>query len=362
VFFYRNLITNITYVYKKNIFFLLCIFCLPITLLAQDPDPCNCNEETTIHTITEVVCAIIATDPEDPENPIIDPNGVVISITYSENVCGDHKIITVMSRTVHSAIARYEAEGIPYITCDDAPPPFNVTASSWQEWWDIMDSRYLPLSSPGQVVNKVSAPCLSTVSVQWPAGTVLNVSSEGHTPRILDLSNMITSDAIPCGTGCCLVQIDEFGHGTVVAAPPNECEGAPDLTNYSPTITTTDPITGLPNIFIGTIIEVLDCEYACHLNSFGKKSSFFETDLTNNQKNEIELSVAPTLAHSYVKFSSKQKLRKIEVFDMRAKKVLVKDINLEIYELDVSALKEGIYYTQITFDDNIVKTIKIYKK
>jgi len=84
-----------------------------------------------------------------------------------------------------------------------------------------------------------------------------------------------------------------------------------------------------------------------------------KTDLSKQEEN-IQLTASPIPFNNFIQLSSNKPILKVVVYDMKGKKVL-NTTKLENGELNTSELKEGIYFIQLHFENNIVKSLKVVK-
>lgn len=88
----------------------------------------------------------------------------------------------------------------------------------------------------------------------------------------------------------------------------------------------------------------------------------FSTDVAEiKDQLPLTLSAHPTLCSNYIRFTTNKPIKKVSVYDMSGKRV-INTSELANNELITSGLKNGIYYVQVYFSENEVKTIKIMKQ
>ncbi|WP_196890537.1 T9SS type A sorting domain-containing protein [Aureivirga marina] len=72
------------------------------------------------------------------------------------------------------------------------------------------------------------------------------------------------------------------------------------------------------------------------------------------------LTIYPNPANNFVKISAKEEIQKIEIIDVLGKKVFSKKGNISEEKIDISTLKSGVYFIQITSNEktNFVQILK----
>jgi hypothetical protein len=219
--------------------------------------------------------------------------------------------------------------------------------------------------------------CYSLVQLSFPDGTFFAgvPDDSGKIDTFYLSSNTIVTQAIPCNDVCCKVtykwQVITLSNGETISkwvpvsfeGDGGNCENQPmpDYNNYPNKLEAQIPGGGTVT---GTLISQEPCELTCPrfvappppLSTL----TSVKTDLVNNVE-KIQLTASPIPFTNFIHISSNKPILKAVVYDMKGKKVLSTS-KIENGELNTSELKEGVYFIQVHFADNNVKSLKVIKQ
>lgn len=219
--------------------------------------------------------------------------------------------------------------------------------------------------------------CYSLVKLSFPDGTFFTgvPDDSGKIDTFYLSSNTIVTQAIPCNDVCCKVtynwQIVTLNNGETISkwvpisfeGDGGDCQSQPipDYNNYPNKIEAQFPGGGTVT---GSIISQEPCELTCP-RFFAPPPPLstltsVKTDLVNIVE-KIQLSANPIPFNNFIQISSNKPILKAIVYDMKGKKILSTS-KIENGELNTSELKEGVYFIQVHFEDNIVKSLKVIKQ
>ncbi|MDP1725821.1 MAG: T9SS type A sorting domain-containing protein [Bacteroidota bacterium] len=224
--------------------------------------------------------------------------------------------------------------------------------------------------------------CFSLVTLSFPNGAFFVGTPDdlGHVDTMYVSAGSTVTQSIPCSDKCCKVSYRwkvitlENGETTsrwvVVSTEGDEagCEQQPmpDYNTYTPKLEAKifDPITGTYNTVNGTFVSQEPCELTCprFLAPPPPESpgTSVKTDI-NGKDVHLELSAIPIPFNNFIRITSNNTITKVVVYDMSGKKVLITS-KLENGELNTSELKTGVYFVQVHFPNNMVKSIKVIKQ
>lgn len=223
--------------------------------------------------------------------------------------------------------------------------------------------------------------CFSLVTLTFPDGAFfVGTPDDAGTVDTFNLSagSMITQK-IPCNEVCCKVsyrwQKTSLINGQTISRwTPISFEGdsddcanqpAPDYNSFSSQLEATvyDPLTGQYNTVKGSLVSQTACELICPrimappppINSL----TSVKTDKNNKDEN-LQLSASPIPFNDFIKITSNQVIAKAVFYDLKGRKVLTIS-KIENGEINTSELKEGVYYIQVYFEGNQVRSLKVIK-
>lgn len=219
--------------------------------------------------------------------------------------------------------------------------------------------------------------CYSLVKLSFPDGTFFAgvPDDSGKIDTFYLSSNTIVTQVIPCSDVCCKVtykwQVVTLSNGETISkwvpisfeGDGGNCENQPipDYYSYPNKLEAQIPGGGTVN---GTLISQEPCELTCPrfvappppLSTL----TSVKTDLVTNVE-KIQLTASPIPFNNFIHISSNKPILKVIVYDMKGKKVLSTS-KIENGELNTSELKEGVYFIQVHFADNNVKSLKVIKQ
>lgn len=221
--------------------------------------------------------------------------------------------------------------------------------------------------------------CNSLVKLNFPAGSFFPQAPDDRGVRdtFFVRNNTILYQSIPCGEACCkvvyeyrLITTEEgLTHSkwipTNVQAEGPHCESLPlpDYDTYGNKLEADyiDPNTGLPTKVNGTVVGQEPCEMMCPRFNMPPHPMFKTKSTTITPNSNLEFSAKPTLVEDIIQINSNVKVKKAIVYDHLGKKSeTFNKINAD--SINLEGLKTGIYYIQFYFENNDVKTIKIFKQ
>lgn len=183
---------------------------------------------------------------------------------------------------------------------------------------------------------------------------------------------------IPCNNACCKVTYEwkaitlEDGE-TISKWVPISYEGdnesceqspLPDYNTFPDKLEATI-FDSINNTYIqvgGTIVGQEPCELTCPRfiapppEDFGAR---IKTDLTEKETSLV-FSATPTLVNDFLTIKSNIPIQSIVLYDIKGNRVQ-KKAKLENNVLHTDELKEGMYFLQVIFQNNQVRTVKILK-
>lgn len=187
------------------------------------------------------------------------------------------------------------------------------------------------------------------------------------------------TQSIPCNDGCCKVsynwQMVTLSNGETISKwvaisaegdiPNCETQTLPDYNSYSNKITAKiyDPISKLYLNVTGTVVGQEPCELKCPRILAPPPPDFtssIKSDISKTKQN-IELNASPVPFNSYIKLSSNLEIKKIVFYDINGRAILKTSI-LDVDIINTSDMKNGIYFLQVYYIGDIVKTIKVVKQ
>lgn len=221
--------------------------------------------------------------------------------------------------------------------------------------------------------------CQSMVDLDFPEGFVVQYNdSTGHdTIPVSSLGRI--AQFVPCNTVCCnilyqmRIHTAEDGYTFIeyvpgpVESPTQTCEDMP-LPVYRNVaekfrMYIMNPVTGQWEEKEGTPVGQESCKLFCDaMSAPGPFNAFFTTDVVEPGTGEhpLTLSASPTLFDSYIRFTGSLPISQVVMYDMSGREVLRK-ADLSDHTLNTDGIPKGIYFVQVYFTDNMVKTIKVMK-
>ncbi|MES2691598.1 MAG: T9SS type A sorting domain-containing protein [Bacteroidota bacterium] len=225
--------------------------------------------------------------------------------------------------------------------------------------------------------------CNSMVRVEFPE-KVYMLQSRGDAPgtdTVWISPESTIWQTLPCNDACCKVkykfEIVTASNGeTLMTWRADSWEGA-DLScpnapmpDYNTSNRRISGFSGTPPATIyPTVMEQTSCSIFCdHMGSpppppdVDPGAPGFSTDVAEiRDQFPLRLTAHPTLCSNFIRFTTSKPITKVAVYDMSGKRVM-HTTTLTNNELITSELKNGIYYVQVYFSENEVKTIMIMKQ
>jgi hypothetical protein len=263
------------------------------------------------------------------------------------------------------------------------PYPNPPTASSINAAIDEAISKFLEgVGNPavGNYDIYFKGSCNSLAILNFPDGTFFT-SSPNDLGRVdtfyLNSASTITQ-SIPCNDACCkrsynwqmvtLKNGETISKWMPVSAEGGEenCENsvAPEYSTYP------NKITGKKFDQNGRLIDVTassyiqgPCELVCPRVLIPPPPDFtssIKSDLVKSG-NELLLNASPLPFSNFLQLNSNREISKIVLYDIQGNEVL-KTNRLENGLLNTTDLKNGMYFIQVYFPNNIVKTIRVLKQ
>jgi hypothetical protein len=223
--------------------------------------------------------------------------------------------------------------------------------------------------------------CNSSVSLNFPDSSFFTSAPDdaGKIDTFFVGSGSHVSMVIPCDDVCCKVsynwQMVTLINGETLSkwVPISSegdiegCESAslPDYYTSSQQLKFKkyDPTTGLYTTVSGSVVGQESCKLICPRILSPPPleiTSSLKSDLSISNRS-IELTASPVPFNNFIKIDSNREILKIAFYDLHGKLVL-KERKLDEGQINTSNLDNGIYFLQVYFTDNIVKTIKIVKQ
>ncbi|MFN4083296.1 MAG: T9SS type A sorting domain-containing protein [Bacteroidia bacterium] len=255
---------------------------------------------------------------------------------------------------------------------------------------DAINRLLSQLGNPtqGQYEIYFKGACYSLVQLSFPNGAFFTSTPDdlGKIDTFYLSANSTITQSIPCcddpnNQCCCKVtyrwQVVTLSNGETISKwvpvsidgdnsnPPCASRPIPNYTSYTPKLEAQifDPVTGLYQTVNGNFISQTPCEMKCPRFIPSPPEypiTSVKTDLGNQDAN-IQLTASPIPFGNYIKISSNKPILKAVVYDMKGKKVL-RENKIENGQINTAELKEGVYYIQVYFDNNNVKTLKVIKQ
>jgi len=223
--------------------------------------------------------------------------------------------------------------------------------------------------------------CYSLVNLSFPNGSFFigTPDDSGAVDTFYLSPGSVIAHRIPCNDACCKVVYEwkaitlEDGE-TISKWIPISYEGdhescaispLPDYNSFQNKLEATI-FDSINNTYIkvgGTIIGQEPCELTCPRftapppKDFGTK---IKTDL-NEKETVLQFSANPTLVNDFLTIKSNETINSINLYDIKGNRVQ-KKLKFENNVLYIDELREGIYFLQVNFQNNQVRTIKILKK
>jgi len=223
--------------------------------------------------------------------------------------------------------------------------------------------------------------CRSLVELEFPTGSFFTTGAPNDF-GIIDtfyLSNQTyIYQSIPCHDICCkitwnydIINMENGETQTIwypisVEVDTSSCnsQSLPNYLLYDKKIEANmyNPISGVYEKVKGVPIKQYECRLSC--GYYGIPLPGFltsvETDISPDISN-IELKASPIPFNNSIKLSTNKPIKEVNFYDMKGKIVLnIK--NLNDGEINTNQLERGIYFIQVNFGGNIIKTIKVIKQ
>lgn len=357
----------------------LCTFLILAVLYSSasfGQEPCQpCTETVSSHKISKILCSFSGTD--DLGTPFTNPGGIWIELRYDVVICGQCTTIKIRTIGISTSEWWYASLGYGLSPGYNCTSPYTAPSPDWYDdpgfdaWLaqtiaQLLDEDNAPEANceTGRIISYPTG-CVSTLKFKWPTGTTIEVppGDGGGPSTYVDLSDRTTALIRPCpGLGCCKIRFEPNGDGTYTpyVHEYQECTGtAPNVT--PPSITTTFP-DGSTQTFTATLEDAGECKSMCNAALlFPLTGGTIRTDVKDAQKDiPLKLVANPTLFHDVITINSNKKITKVAFYDMQGKMVLEKEAPLS-NQINASLLKEGMYFMQVHFENNLVQTIKLFK-
>jgi hypothetical protein len=221
--------------------------------------------------------------------------------------------------------------------------------------------------------------CNSLVFLRFPSGAFITSTPDdlGRIDTSYFNSSSTIAQPIPCSDACCKItyhwQMVTTNNGETISkwVPKSGtnnndiCEpGMPDYDLYANKMTAQvwDPISGTYITVSGTMINQEPCAPICN-SILGTLPPGFTASIKSDvsaKYSHIELIASPVPFNNFIKIDCNIEVKGVVVYDMSGRKVMEEN-SLENGELNTSELKNGVYFLQVHFPSNIVKTIKVIK-
>lgn len=234
------------------------------------------------------------------------------------------------------------------------------------------------LGIPNDVEVIFKGSCSSLVTLSFPNGSFITQPANdlGIAHVIHFTPGVSIVQQAPCNDACCKVQYEyrvidaENGITHSVWVPisfegdDRTCQDAelPDYNAFPNKIEAQilDPNTNTYITITGIAIGYAPCLLFCRRYNVPKPpDAILSSGITKGIP--LEFSANPTLVNNFIHFTSNKSIKKVAVYDMSGK-IVLQTYKLNNNEIKTSELKNGMYFLQVYFIDNDVKTIKIVKQ
>lgn len=370
---------------KKKLLTMLAVFASALCSYAQ-PHLCQPCQQTVspLNTYVHVICE------SDPIPPFCDSAqagkkgwAIFVIVTYRTVFCpGANPQLIVDGVVLVDERDYYLTEACNpfplFNNCSPLPNPLSTAdiLAKQQEGITAAVSS-LGLSTDVDVIYKGS--CNSMVKVAFPQ-KVYMLQSRGDAPGVDTVwihPESTIWQTLPCYDACCKVkykfEIVTAANGeTRMTWRADRWEGAdlscpnaplPDYNNSNRRLSGISPGTP-PQTIYPTVTEQTPCALFCDRMGSPPPPPVIDPGFTTDIaeiKGQLTLSADPTLCSNFIRFNTDKPIAKVVVYDMSGKR-MTHTTMLTHNELSTSELKSGIYYVQVYFSENEVKTIKIMKQ
>lgn len=371
---------------KKLFLSLLAIFATALLSYAQPLcEPCQ-HTVSPEYTYMHVICSTGPLPAScDPNLAGQDIPFLFVIVTYRVVSCpGANDQLLVNGVVLVDDRQGFEA-ACPGITSGCGAPPFPLSSAYiLQQLQNGIGAAVsnLGLNTDIDVIYKGS--CNSMVRVTFPE-KVYMLQGRGDAPGVDTVWINPESEiwqTVPCNDVCCKVKykfeiVTAADGETTMTWKADSWEGAdlscpnaplPDYNTSNRRLTAYTPGTP-PQEVHPAVMEQTSCSVFCdHMGSPPPPPDIvpgapgFSTDVAEiKDQLPLRLTADPTLCSNYIRFSTNKPITRVAVYDISGKRVI--DTNtLANNELLTSGLKNGVYYVQVYFSENEVKTIKIMKQ
>ncbi len=268
---------------------------------------------------------------------------------------------------------------IPQPMLDNCPyPPASIQQAITAAINELMSGT---INTQSQYEVYFKGACYSLVNLTFPNGSFFigTPDDAGAVDTFYLSPGSIIAHRIPCNDACCKViyewKVITLEEGETISkwvpisyeGDNESCEQSP-LPDYNtfPDKLEATIFDSINNTYIkvgGTIVGQEPCELTCPRfiapppEDFGAK---IKTDLTEKESGLI-FYANPTLFYDLITINSNIPIQNLVLYDIKGNRVQ-KKIKLDNNILHTEELKEGIYFLQVIFQNNQVRTVKLLKK
>lgn len=380
---------------KTHIFLILTIFVSITIKLNAQSHLCNdpCPQPGPLRYTTIVLCkfsnTLIFSNGQPPET-ITDAPFVQVMIAYRLRDCNGVTSIIIedyvfvdnrdwWNNIAYAGMGVINAPVIPIAQQNACPyPPLSIK----QAITDAINELLAQLGNPAQGNFEIyfKGACNSTVHLSFPDGSFIQSPPDdsGRVETTILSAASIVTQIIPCGDICCKVtyewrKISVENGVTISRWTPISYEGddaacnvspMPDFNSYASKLQALiyNPTTGQHDTIFGSVVSQEQCELTCP-RFLSPPPEGIQTSVKTDVSDKveiIELTASPIPFDNYIQISTSKPLVRVVVFDMKGRKVMTTQTS-ENGIINTSDLKGGVYYIQVHFESDVVKTIKVVK-
>ncbi len=316
-------------------------------------------------------------------------NTVFVEIAYRIRICNGitsfiiEDYVFVDSRNFLVTIDPWFVTAIGSTPCGYPNPP---TTSSIKRAIQEAIQIFLGMMGNPSVGNHdvfFKGSCNSMVVLSFPDSTFFTSAPDdlGMTDTFYVNSSSTVSQFIPCEDVCCKVtynwQVVTLSNGETTSrwvAISSVGEGdevncssqvLPDYNTYSGKLTGKkfDPISGTYIDVQGNVVQQEPCDLICPRLLAPPPPDFttsIKSDLSKDA-NKIDVNASPVPFNNFLKVNSNKEILKVLIYDLNGR-VLLQSNSLDGDRINTTEIKNGIYFLQVEFANDIVKTIKVIKQ
>lgn len=361
---------------KKSIYLTLLV--LAGVLFKANAQPHLCNDPCPPGpVIWETISLCDATCPGPP--PEKGPS-VFVMIGYRTRICNGVTSIIIDDYIVVDSRNWYNSFNPPCPTDPTCTIPNPMTAVDLKQAATDAINKLIG-QQPGNLAQGnyevyFKGACYSLVQLSFPDGSFFVGTPDdlGKVDTFYVSSSSTVTQAIPCNDVCCKVtykwQVVTLSNGETISkwvplsfeGDGGNCESQPmpDYNSYPNKLEAQIPGGGTVT---GTLVSQEPCELTCPRFVAPTPPSpltSVKTDLSTHDE-KIQLTASPIPFSNFIQISSNKPIDKVVVYDMKGRKVL-NATKIENGVLNTSEIKEGVYFVQVHFENNIVKSLKVVKQ